>query len=211
VSMPDCMIRFPTPPSEPCMRLSPHTALQGSALLPHDYSRGRLPLRLWPRSPELHLGSRSPGWKLLQFQGCQAPAALRPVAGFPDLRLLWRHRLSPGFTGGLSPPFQGSLSRSCLWTATRLRRWWLRQKTQAALCGIPSIDKINQVACRTVWSAHWPASASGLKRLKSPKLLAFPHLRRFRYTGSWPAVLGHIREGGSVSRRSRPTSGGFTV
>ena len=201
------MIRFPTPPSEPCMRLSPHTALQGSALLPQDYSRGRLPLRLWPRSPELHLGSRSPGRKLLQFQGCQAPAALRPVAGFPDLRLLWRHRLSPGFTGGLSPPFQGSLSRSCLWTTTRLRRWWLLQKTQAALGGIPSIDKINQVACRTVLAGLRVRAQT----FKSPKLLAFPHLRRFRYTGSWSAVLGHRGEGGSVSRRSRPTSGGFTV
>src|SRR5262249_22734847 len=43
-------------------------------------------------------------------------AALRPVAGFPDLRLLRRLRRPPGFTGGLSPPFQGSLSRSPLRT-----------------------------------------------------------------------------------------------
>jgi hypothetical protein len=185
------MIRFPTPPSEPCMRLSPHTALQGSALLPQDYSRGRLPLRLWPRSPELHLGSRSPGRKLLPFQGCQAPAALRPVAGFPDLRLLWRHRLSPGFTGGLSPPFQGSLSRSCLWTTTRLRRWWLLQKTQAALGGIPSIDKINQVACRTVLVGILAGPRVRAQTVKEPQATRLPPfasfpLHRVVVSCAWP-------------------------
>jgi len=34
---------FPTPPSKPCMRLSPHTAFQGPAFLARDYPRVRIP------------------------------------------------------------------------------------------------------------------------------------------------------------------------
>jgi hypothetical protein len=46
-------------------------------LLARDYSRGRLPLRLSPLGPELHPACRLADARLPQFQGRQAPAALR--------------------------------------------------------------------------------------------------------------------------------------
>jgi hypothetical protein len=98
------------------VQVSLQRALRGLALLPRDYPRGRLPLRLSPLPQHFSRVAGRPAWDYLGFQGCQAPAALRPVAGFPGPRLLWRLRRPPGFTGGLSPPFQGSLSRSWLRT-----------------------------------------------------------------------------------------------
>ena len=52
-------------------------------------------------APELHPGRRSPGVGLPQVRGCQAPAALPQVAGFPDRGVLWRLRRSPGFSSRL--------------------------------------------------------------------------------------------------------------
>jgi hypothetical protein len=46
-------------------------------------------------------------YRLPLLQKDQQTVALRHMAGFPDLRLLWRHRRSPCFTAGLSAPFRG--------------------------------------------------------------------------------------------------------
>jgi hypothetical protein len=88
-----------------CIRLS-----RGWRSLPAS-PPARNPGSISPSPPGLHQARAT-----FLLQGRQPPGALRPVAGFPGLRLLWHLRRFSGFTGGLSPPFQRSLSRSWLRT-----------------------------------------------------------------------------------------------
>jgi hypothetical protein len=154
-------------------------------LLPRDYPRGRLPLRLSPL-PRTSSGSRLPDARLPQFQGCQAPAALRPVAGFPDRRLLWRHRRFPRFTGGFSPPFQGKPLTFMTVDSLRLFRWRLLRRTQAALCGIPNADRVTRWPVETARLeqpvSRQPRRGKDSSRVRSPS----PAVLRHSYAGSWP-------------------------
>ena len=92
-----CRHRYVSRPPSPnrACELSPHTALQRAAFLTRDYSlvRHRFSFRL----------CRFPSGNLLGscLAERRSPGALRPVAGFPDLRLLWHLRRWAGLLGRL--------------------------------------------------------------------------------------------------------------
>jgi hypothetical protein len=67
--------------------------------------------------------------------GRQSPGALRPVTGFPGLRLLWRLRRCPGFTAPTAgAPFQGQPPAFTSMDSTESFRWWVFIDL-TALCG----------------------------------------------------------------------------
>jgi len=72
---------FPTPPAEPGVRLSPHRALRGSAFS-LGVTTGFISRFAFPfiAAPSCCLG-------FVATPGRLAPGALRPVAGFPGLRV----------------------------------------------------------------------------------------------------------------------------
>jgi len=98
----------------PRRTLLSHPAFQGPAFLARDYPRVRIPFR-FHRDCNHDSGCWRPlaagrgGY--LSTAGRLPSASLRPVAGFPDLRLLWRLRRCPGFIGGLLAAF---------WTASHV-------------------------------------------------------------------------------------------
>jgi len=100
---------LPTPSSEPDVQLSLHPALQGQAFLTRHYHRVCIPFQF-----ALHLPTFREDYKGLVFTPGRLPSAsLRHVAGFPDLRLLWRLRLRSGFHGRLlAYVLRSSLPRS---------------------------------------------------------------------------------------------------
>jgi len=95
--LPTCLLPFiagfRTPPSKPGVRLSPHRAFPGSAFLARRYRRVRIPFAF------ALIAATSCRLGLMTTPGRLAPAALRPVAGSPGLRLLWRLRLPRPLVG----------------------------------------------------------------------------------------------------------------
>ena len=135
-------------------------------------------------------------------------AALRPVAGFPDLRLLRRLRRSPGFTGGLSPLLQGSLSRSELRT--------LRDRLSGGYPTCPSRSLRNPERHRgrsgcpvepTRPSGRQPRPPTGMPEVRSPP----PIVLRHSYPRSWPSKKRPTGDGGGLSRRQKPAWFGLTM
>jgi hypothetical protein len=82
------------PPNRAC-KISKHPALRGPAFRARDYPRVRIPFAF----------ARCRGHfrphRVSDYSGRLPPAPLRPVAGFPDLRLLRGLRRHPGFSSRL--------------------------------------------------------------------------------------------------------------
>jgi hypothetical protein len=126
----------------PRRTLSAHPALQGLATS-HYWSSALLSseqpvLRATPRIPKV----------ISDYSSAErhSPAALRPVRGFPALRLLWRLRRPDMASVDCTPshPYQ-SLPRSQRWTR-RSRLGGDLLSTQSPLWGIPNGDGVVQVA-----------------------------------------------------------------
>jgi len=112
--------RFPTPPAEPCMPLSGHTALPLSVILSLD-----LRLRRFCISP-MSIGTFPYVLDQLPLHWhSRQTAALRSPRLSPGSSLLWRHRLPSKASMAHSPnhPSTG-LQRSCLLTPTV----WFRRR-----------------------------------------------------------------------------------
>src|SRR5262249_32555928 len=101
---------FSTPPSKPGVRLSPHRAFPCPAFLAPPYDGVRIPFVFTP-----YRGNFMPH-EASGYSGRLAPAALRPVAAFSGLRLLWRLRRPLRFTGRLLASVSRGLPRSRRWT-----------------------------------------------------------------------------------------------
>jgi hypothetical protein len=90
--------------------------------------RGRIPFRF-----ALHRSYNSGRSGLVPTPGRFPPAALRLVAGFPDLRLLRRLRRCPCFTDGLSSPFLGQPPVFLRIDSARQFRWRLSVRPTRSL------------------------------------------------------------------------------
>jgi hypothetical protein len=102
--------------------------------------------------PELLLDRRLSGRGYLGSGGIQPlpPFALWPAFPTPDY--YGGTDAFPGFTGGLSPPFQERPLTFLIVDSARLFRRRLLSRTQAALCGIPNAARLSR----------WPSGAVGL-------------------------------------------------
>jgi hypothetical protein len=119
-----------------------------------------------PDSSSSQLSPSSPptlqGAPVSRLVDCQSPGALRPVAGFPDLRLLRHLRRCPGFTArsaGLRCRTASHVQVSGLFGWVRRR---FAKTTQAALCGIPNGDKVHQVTYPFLWTGSAPCPVSAV-------------------------------------------------
>jgi hypothetical protein len=106
---------------------SPESGIPRQGLLP-----GLSPVRRSPVSPHFR------GHLVSCLAGRHSPGALRPVAGFPDLRLLWHLRRFPGFSPRLlRTSVSGKPPTFTLMDSTRRFRRRLTQSTTHPLSGVP--------------------------------------------------------------------------
>ena len=157
-------------------RLSPHTALPGLALLPRDYSGGRLPLRLSP-SPRTSSGASVARPKATSVPGMSSPCRPSPCIRLSRYRTTTAAPPLPRFHRRVIASVAGQLLTFMTEDSTRLDRWRVFRGDPSRSLRNPERRQGKQVACRNLGRCKQlqPTSVTRTRTLYVPCSLAVPH------------------------------------